>query len=190
MASEGEGLLTRVAAIIARAEQEPGSGREQRSILTQAATAFAKRPVGAESTIPTGFDPQAASLFEAVVEAAFLVAKADGVFDEPERPTFEAVGADACQQTVQPSSLHALVSDLVEQLDEDGLDRRLEMLTGIIISDEHKVEVLRIAALMAHASGGVHDSERVVLDKLAAAFGLAAGEVTAALDRAGSALSG
>jgi len=113
MASDAESLLARVASSIARAAEQPGSGREQRSILTQAATAFARRPVGAEATIPTGFDPLAASLFEAVVEAAFLVAKADGVFDDAERRAFEAVVTEACQDTVQPASLHALVNELV-----------------------------------------------------------------------------
>jgi len=62
------------------------------------------------------------------------------------------------------------------------------MLAGIISSDAHKIEVMRIAALMAHASGGVRDSERAVLEKLAAAFGLESDQVDAALERAGSAL--
>jgi tellurite resistance protein len=186
-AGAGESLLGRVVSSIARSN-EPASGRSNKSIFSQAAASFGRRPTGAESTIPTGFDPQAASLFEAVVEAAFLVANADGVFDDAERHTFEQVVAEACQNTVQPASLHALVSDLLEQFDEDGLDRRLQMVASVVHSHEHKNEVMRIAALMAHISGGVHDSERRVLDKLAEAFGLGADAVGECLEQARQAL--
>ena len=48
-----------------------------------------------EATVPTGFDPVAVALFEAIVEGAFLVAFADGVFDDEERKTFERVVAPA-----------------------------------------------------------------------------------------------
>jgi tellurite resistance protein len=186
-AGAGESLLGRVVSSIA-GSAEPSS--RSKSIFSQAAASFGRRPTGAESTIPTGFDPQAASLFEAVVEAAFLVANADGIFDETERSTFERVVAEACQNTVQPGSLHSLVSDLVEQFEEDGLDRRVQMVASVVSSQEHKLEVLRIAALMAHVSGGVHDSERRVMDKLATGFGLGDDAVTVALTQARQALDG
>ncbi|HZO16933.1 MAG TPA: tellurite resistance TerB family protein [Polyangiaceae bacterium] len=186
-AGAGESLLGRVVSSIA-GSSEPSS--RQKSIFSQAAASFGRRPTGAESTIPTGFDPQAASLFEAVIEAAFLVANADGVFDDTERDTFERVVAEACRNSVRPGSLHALVSDLLEQFEEDGLERRVQMVASVVHSQEHKTEVLRIAALMAHISGGVHDSERRVMDKLAGAFGLGSDVVTQALTHARQALDG
>jgi tellurite resistance protein len=188
MPIEGEGLLGRVVASISRSSEPTASGRAQRSILTQAADAYARRPVGAEETIPTGFDPAAASLFEAVVEAAFLVANADGDFDDTERQTFEKVVAEACANTIQRASLHALVSDLVDQLQEDGLDQRIDMIGRIVQTDGHKLEVLRIAALMAHISGGVQDSERAILERLAASFDLGDEALRQALDQAAKAL--
>jgi tellurite resistance protein len=189
MAAGHNDLLSRVVASIASAGEPTPSGRMQRSILSQAASSFARRPSGAESTIPTGFDPRAASLFEAVVEAAFLVANADGEFDPTERATFEEVVHQACHNTIQQGDVHALVSDLCDQLDEDGLDRRVQMISSIIAEDHHKLEVLRIAALMAFVSGGVSDQERHVLDKLAHGFGLDPPSVEGALDRAKRALS-
>ncbi len=183
-----DSLLGRVVSSIANSASPTPSGRHQKSILSQAAASFARRPTGAESTIPTGFDPQAASLFEAVIEAAFLVANADGEFDEKERHTFERVVAEACQNTVQRAELHALVSDLCDQLDEDGLEQRIRMVSGVVITHDHKLEVLRIAALMAHISGGVNDTERDLMTKLAAGFGLAEGAVQIALDQAAGAL--
>src|SRR5688572_20231420 len=118
MSTDGN-LLSRVVAGISG-----GSDPSGKSILTQAAASYARKPAGAESTIPTGFDPRAASLFEAVVESAFLVANADGVFDDTERQTFERVVHEACHNTVQRSDVSALVSDLLDQLKEDGIAQR------------------------------------------------------------------
>ena len=185
--TDGVSLLSRVAASIAQG-QPSETGKEQKSILSQAAASYARKPDGAEATIPTGFDPLAASLFEAVIEAAFLVANADGDFDVTERDTFEKVFHEACHNTVQRGDVSALVADLEDQLQEDGLDRRLEMVASVVRTDEQKQEVLRIAALMAHISGGVDATERHVLDQLAAKFGLDPSIVAHAVDQAGRAL--
>jgi tellurite resistance protein len=185
--TDGESLLGRVVSSISSSSGPTESGRSQKSILSQAAASFANRP-DAESTIPTGFDPLAASLFEAVIEASFLVANADGVFDETERQTFEKVVAEACQNTVRPASLHGLVSDLVDQLEEDGVEQRIKWVSAVVSSDEHKQEVLRIAALMAHISGGVDQSERDVMSKLAGGFGLTEDAVDLAIEQAKAAL--
>jgi hypothetical protein len=61
---------------VARGLNEPWTSKEggpQGSILTVAAGVYGSRPVAEETTIPTGFDPQAAALFEAIVEAAYSV---------------------------------------------------------------------------------------------------------------------
>jgi tellurite resistance protein len=188
MSTAGEGLLNRVVAGIASSTDDDEAA--QKSILSQAASSYARKPSGAEQTIPTGFDPSAASLFEAVVEAAFLVANADGEFDATERQTFEQVVHEACQNTVQRSDVTSLVSDLHDQLEEDGVPARIKMLAGVVKSVEHAHEVLRIAALMAYVSGGVDDNERQIMDQLAAGFGLDAGTVDGAIGQAKAALDG
>lgn len=141
------------------------------SILTVAAASYAA-PRGEDVTVPTGFDPQAAALFEAMVEAAFLVANADGTFDDAERETFERVVVEACGRMVGPDRLHALLADLADQLREDGLDARVAAVGRSITRPDHQREVLRIAALLAYVSGGVSDVERKVLDGLARGFGV------------------
>jgi tellurite resistance protein len=170
-------LIERVARGIARPNAQGGA----LSILAQAASSYGARPIVDEATVPTGFDPQAAALFEAVVEAAFLVANSDGVFDDDERAAFQSVVANACGDVVQRAQLDALVADLCEQLAEDGTDKRARMIARTITKPEHQLEVLRIAALMAHISGGVSQQERVVLDQLARGFGLPDGTVESAL---------
>lgn len=168
MTSPDKSLIERVARGIAR-QNNTGGGP---SILAQAASSYGARPVVDEATVPTGFDPAAAALFEAVVEAAFLVANSDGVFDDDERAAFQSVVAEACGDVVQLSQLDALLADLCEQLAEDGIEKRTRMVARTITKAEHQLEVLRIAALMAHISGGVSEQERSVLDQLARGFGL------------------
>jgi tellurite resistance protein len=151
------------------------------SILKLAASSYGFRPVGEEITVPTGFDPQAAALFEAMVESAYLVATADGEFDPAERSTFEHLVISACEGAVAERQVHALVADLHDQLVEDGADKRVKMVAKTVTKPEQAREILRVAALLAQASGGVSEQERDLLEKLAAAVGLDHGSVDTAL---------
>jgi tellurite resistance protein len=177
---------------VAKGLSEPWAGGDQTaqgSILTVCAGVYGARPVTDETTIPTGFDPQAAALFEAIVEAAYLVATADGVLDDSEREAFVQVVIEACGGAVDETTVHNLLADLGDQLEEDGLDHRVRALGSTVNKLEHQRELLRIAGLLAHVSGGVSDAERTVLSKLAGTFQLAPSEVDAALDAVKSALA-
>lgn len=146
------------------------------SVLSRAAVGFGARP-SADETVPTGFDAWTVALFESLVEAAFLVAVADGTFDEDERATFERVVALACDGAVAPGDLGSLLARLEAQLASEGLDARVEALAAPLTRPEHGLEVLRVAGLVALASDGVSDVERAVLERLAAACGLPASRV-------------
>jgi tellurite resistance protein len=184
-------LLARVA----RANSGPapsGDPETTISILGLAAFSYGTRPAD-EATVPTGFDPLAVALFEAIVEGAYLVASADGVFDAEERKTFEKVVTSACGGVVVARQISDLVGDLEDQLIEDGLDRRIKAVAEQVHKREHAHEVLRIAALLAHSSEDVSPVERATLGKLALALGLdltevdvALGEVKRELQAAGS----
>lgn len=150
------------------------------SILLLAAASYGSRPQ-VEATIPTGFDLRAAKLFESIVEGAFLVATVDGVFDDAERRMFERIVATACGGTVPERHIADLVSELAEQLSNDGLEQRIARVASGVRRKEHAVEVLRIAALVAQVSEDVSEIERDLLVKLAIACGLAASEVDDAL---------
>jgi tellurite resistance protein len=182
-------LLERVARCIAQPGSVAPTGART-SILKQSAASYGARPIFEEATVPTGFDPQAAVLFEAVVEAAFLVASCDGVFDEGERLAFESVVAEACDNSVQVEQLDALLQDLREQLSEDGMEKRTRTIGRAIRRRDHQIEVLRIGALIAHISGGVSEHERSVLEQLARGFDLPGGSVDHALMQAEIALQG
>ena len=158
------------------------------SILTLAAASYGSRPSD-EATVPTGFDPQACALFEAIVEGAYLVASADGVIDDEERRTFEQVVTTACGGAVPPKAITALVADLSDQLQEDGLDARVKAIAEHAHRPEHGREVLRIAALIAAVSENVSDVEHAVLAKIAQACGMAPADVDQALSDVRMALS-
>ena len=183
MTAPDKGLLDRVVRSIARLGGTVPS-KARRSILAQAAMSYGARPIVDESTVPTGFDPAAASLFEATVEAAFLVANSDGVFDDDERVAFQMVVTEACNNLVQGEQLNALLTDLCELLAQDGVAHRAKMVARTIVRRDHQLEVLRIAALMAHISGGVSQQERDVLEHLRRGFDLDAGAVDLALSEA------
>lgn len=188
MSAPDENLLERVASQISSPPSYAEAGTKA-SILTVAAASYGSKPTTDEVTQPTGFDPDAAALFEAVVEAAFLVAAADGEFDAAEREAFEHVVLSACEGTVGRGQVHALVADLEDQLEEDGLDKRVSMVTKTVSKAEHAQEVLRVAALIAHVSGGVSDVERDVLQKLTAEFSLGPEALARAIEEAAAALA-
>jgi tellurite resistance protein len=177
---------------VARGLNEPWNtpdGAAHSSILSVAAGVYGSRPVAEETTIPTGFDPRAAALFEAIVESAYLVSTADGVLDDAEREAFAQVVTEACGGAVEEDQIHGLLTDLRDHLKEDGLDARVRAIALAVGKPEQRQEVLRIAGLLAHVSGGVSSVEKNVLTKLAAAFHLEPREVDAALEAVKSALA-
>ena len=159
------------------------------SILTAAATSYGFRADLDELTQPTGFDPVAAQLFEALVESAFLVANADGQFDTTEQTAFQHVVLAACGGFVVERQVSALLSDLQDLLAEDGIDKRIDMVARQVTKPEHAREVLRVAALLAEVSGGVSEIERSVMARLTERLGLPAGALDQALVDAKSALA-
>jgi tellurite resistance protein len=181
-------LFSRAARSIASAGA-PGDPDKPPSILSLAAASYGVRPSD-DVTIPTGFDPVTVALFETLVEGAYLVANADGLFDDAERRVFERFVVDACGGTVTSQQIAALVCDLRNQLRDEGIDRRVRSLATSVSKKEHAQEMLRIAALIAQASEGVSAIEREVITKIATSLGLEAADVDAALADAKQALAG
>lgn len=186
MSVPDESLLSKVATQLSRPPSY--SANSKASILSIAAASYGWSS-GEEVTQPTGFDPDAARLFEAVVEAAFLVANADGEFDTAEQSAFRHVVVSACGGLVVERQVSALLADLADQLGEDGMDKRVQMVSRSIVREDQAREVLRISALLAHVSGGVSQIERDVLGKLAVELKLDLNAVDAAVTEAKSALA-
>jgi tellurite resistance protein len=174
-----QSLLDKVASKLRESSLSPGS--RPGSILALSAAQYGSHQGEDDLTQPTGFDPEAAALFEAVVESAYLVANADGDFDATEQEAFEKIVLSACGGSVTAAQLHALLADLADLLEEDGADKRAHMVARAIARPEQAREVLRVAALIAEVSDGVSEVERRTLDRLAEEFRLPPGAVDAAL---------
>jgi len=188
MSVPNDSLLARIAQCIGEPPSFADEGVEG-SILTASARFYGSRPEHADATHPDGFDPVAAALFEAVVEAAYLVANADGVFDPTEQAAFQHVVLTACGDAIPERQFTALLADLAEQLAEDGMDRRVHMVARILKQPSQAREVLRAAALIAHISEGVSEVERQVMLGLARACDLSPEAVDEAVVAAEHALA-
>jgi len=189
MPAPDSSLIGKVARQLTQAPAYAAAEGKRGSLLSVAAGSYGWLSEDDEYTQPTGFDPDAARLFEAVVEGAFLVANADDDFDATEQATFQHVVVSACAGRVAEQQIAALLADLHEQLQEDGVQRRIEMVAKAITREDHAREVLRVASLLAHVSGGVSSVEREVLDKLAAEFKLTDAAVEQAIEEAAHALT-
>ncbi|EYF08321.1 TerB family tellurite resistance protein [Chondromyces apiculatus] len=185
MRIQSQSLLDRVARQISRA---PTSEPDAASLLTRMAGAYSADPVIDEEEGLARFDPDAAALFEAIIEAAFLVANADGHFDLEERAAFLAMVSSACGGAVKAPRIDALTADFAEQLEEDGEEKRAQMIGRTVTAHHQQMEVMRMAALMAYASGGVSEEELSTLTQLASGMGLDPESVEAVLAQAARAL--
>ncbi len=125
-------VRTSLLARVARATFAPTRAPDRpASILSLAAASYGARPSG-DATVPTGFDPMAVALFEALIEGAYLVANADGVFDAEERRAFEHVVLEACGGTVPPHNVAVLVGYLEAHLKKDGVGARIREIATIV----------------------------------------------------------
>jgi tellurite resistance protein len=185
--SDAESKLIARAAQSVRIVDAPAQAARAPSIMLLAASSYGSRPAE-DTTIPTGFDPSAVALFEAIIEAAYLVANADGEFDDAERRVFEGILIEACGGAVAPQQIAALVAELHNRLHRDGAAQRIASLAADHSKPEQTREVLRIAALVGQASHGVSASERDVLAKIATVRGLGPSDVDAAFAHARSVL--
>ncbi|MBK9258941.1 MAG: hypothetical protein IPM54_03820 [Polyangiaceae bacterium] len=158
----------------------------QVSIFAQAARLSFTQAINDAVTAPTGFDPAAAALFEGAVESAYLVATCDGALDPTEDAVLRAViGAGG---PVSDKQVDGLLLGLARAVALDGAGERLSRLSYMVSKSAHQHEILRVAALVARASGGVRPAERAVLDKIAQGFSLPQSAVDAAVAEAESAV--
>jgi tellurite resistance protein len=181
-------LLLRVKRRMAAPAESASAQLQSESVLLSTAACYGETATHVADAPLSGFEPDAAALFEAIVESAFLVANADGEFDSTERAVFASVVVEASQRRVRERQVHAIVLDLTTQLAEDGLELRLKRLGRAISRPSDRREALRISALVAFASAGVSRVERDVLEQMAAVWELPAPAVDEAVSDAASAL--
>lgn len=187
MSSPDEKFIERVTQCIARPGPNAPRG-VQHSILAQAARLAQSAPIGDEATAPSGFDPAAAALFEGTVESAYLVATSDGPLSSTEDAVLRAIIGIGCDGKVSAEQIEALFGELASAQQRESEDERVAHIAQMITHRDHQHEVLRIAAIMARASGGIRPGERALLERIAQRFALGPAAVDAAIAEACDAL--
>lgn len=102
-----------------------------------------------------------------LMEAASLMAVADGEVDDDERAVIQRVLQRLSIDGLSSVVADAMLSSSIEQTQELGVERRCDELARALIKHDVVREGIFIAVLVAEISGGIVDKERAVLDRLA-----------------------
>jgi tellurite resistance protein len=125
-----------------------------------------------------------------LVEAAYLLASADGVVSAPERQTLVSTIAHVLGGELPPEELVAMIDAFAEALTQDGRDRRLAAMGHALPDPPARRAVVAFAALIALCDREFVSEEREMLDLLGATFGLDQAAVRAILNEVADSLTG
>jgi uncharacterized tellurite resistance protein B-like protein len=109
--------------------------------------------------------------FSGMLEAAFLVAGADGQISKEEIGSLSDMVAEVTGANVAPSELAGLVYEFATHLEEEGRGMRIQALANHVPDPTARREVLGFAALIALCDHDLAPSELFVLHSLAKGFG-------------------
>ncbi len=128
--------------------------------------------------------PRQNDVFRAAVEAGYLVAIADGTFDQAERATLvkavEALSVDA----VLEWETESLLDESAARVDKEGAEGRAQAV-GRALKDLGAAEAgLLLASAVARATKKVDKKEAAVLAAVGAAAGLGEAEIKAIVKKA------
>jgi|LNFM01.1.fsa_nt_gb tellurite resistance protein len=120
--------------------------------------------------VAEGGDPSL--LFNAVVEAGYLVAAADGTVDSAELATLKRAILTLTGDDLPPEELDTLVEDLIDLRKTEGEAARCRAVGELLAAHKAGDEGLYLAAAIAYASNGLDRSELAVLERIASAAGV------------------
>ncbi len=120
--------------------------------------------------VADGGDP--ALLFNAVVEAGYLVAAADGTVDATELATLKRAILVLAGDELATDELDALVDDLIDLRKSEGEVSRCRAVGELLAAHKSADDGLYLAAAIAYASNGLDRSELGVLERIATAAGV------------------
>ena len=121
---------------------------------------------------PTFVPELAPSELEALVEAMYLVAFADGVLSDEERDHFGRSVHDLTGGRLVGSAFDHVIDAIRTQLITEGHERCVRALAERLTHPQLREVALILAADMAAADGVICDDERALLANMAEAFGL------------------
>ncbi len=117
------------------------------------------------SILPGGGDP--ALLFNAIVEAGYLVAAADGTVDPTELETLKKAVGTLTDGEMSPSEIDTLLDDLVDLRETQGEKSRCSAVGAMLRDANAGEEGLYLAAAIAYVSAGLSAPELAVMEEIA-----------------------
>jgi uncharacterized tellurite resistance protein B-like protein len=146
--------------------------------------ALAKQNAASESGIaPTmsASDMAYADRFAALLEAAFLVAAADGELSAVEGEQLAAAMIDLTEGQIPDEEIEALIDAFLEALHEEGFEARIKSVAQSLDSPELRRAAFALAAGIACVDGKILAEEVEIFEALAKAFEIPTGEIDSIL---------
>jgi tellurite resistance protein len=118
-----------------------------------------------------------ATEFGAFVEAAYIVAAADGSVSDAEMQRLSHGISQLTKGQLDEQQIHNMVQEAGSRLQSEGRDGRVQAVASIITGSELRRAALLVASGLAWLDRGVGEKEGLALQALAKAFGFSINEL-------------
>lgn len=143
-----------------------------------------------KETAASSGESTAGHFLSVLVEAAYLIAAADGVVSPTERQTLAETIAHVLGGELPPGELVAMIDAFAATLASDGREQRLVAMAHAAPDAAARREAVSFAALIALCDRELVAEEREALDLLGASFGLDQQSVRDILNEVADSLNG
>lgn len=121
--------------------------------------------------------------FDAICEAMYLMAKADGKLDPVEGDTLRGAIRELSDGNVRSVHIQKMMEGAEQRLAKDGLEARIKAVAHKLEGDEGTADAaFALAAAVAFADNEIADEENDMLNSFAEALGIDADKANALLD--------
>jgi tellurite resistance protein len=133
----------------------------------------------AQSSVP----PDVLLRFDALCEAMYLMASADGKVAPEEEDTLRGAIRELSEGNVRSQHIRSMMEGAQSRLAKEGVDARIKAVAEKLGEDEASADAAFVlAAAVAFADDKIEDSENDVLNSLADALGMDADHAEKLLD--------
>jgi tellurite resistance protein len=122
-------------------------------------------------------EAQIGSQIGALVEAAYLVASADGRYTTSESERLVGRVGVLTENKFSDEQLSAMANAAAENCSAEGLERRTHAVAELLPDPELRRATLLVASAVGYLDGGVGQKEGLALQALARAFGFSINEL-------------
>jgi tellurite resistance protein len=126
-------------------------------------------------------DPSEDRETAALVEAAFLMAAADGRFGNAEQDEFAEALQFLSAGKLTLEQIDGILDELIDALRTDGWDARIASVASQLASPESRRNAYRMAAGISFSDGTIQDEEQRLFGLLADAFEIPTDEASTIL---------